>query len=182
VQLELLRLGIAFKHSRPYHPQTCGKVERFHQTLKIFLAKQEPATTIDALQEQIDRFVTYYNEVRPHRARERMTPRAAYDARDKASPSNAPFLPPVGVRVRLDRVDKTGVVTLRHSGRLRHIAVGRDRAGVKVRLLINGLEVRVITEQGELLRKLTLDLAKDYQGTGRPPGPPKGRYKGRLFR
>jgi hypothetical protein len=182
VQMELLRLGIDFKHSRPYHPQTCGKVERFHQTLKTFLAKQDLACTIEDLQSQIDRFVTYYNETRPHRARDRMTPKAAWDARDKAYPTKAPFLPPVGVRVRLDRIDKTGVVTLRHSGKLRHIAVGRERAGVKVRLLVHGLEVRVITEQGELLRKLTLDLAKDYQGTGRPPGPPKGRYKGRLFR
>jgi transposase InsO family protein len=34
IELELLALGIAYKHSRPYHPQTCGKVERFHQTLK----------------------------------------------------------------------------------------------------------------------------------------------------
>lgn len=38
MESELLGLGIAFKHSRPYHPQTCGKVERFHRTLKTFLA------------------------------------------------------------------------------------------------------------------------------------------------
>src|SRR5450432_2959281 len=36
-----------FKHSRPYHPQTCGKIERFHQTQKMLLAKQEPADTIE---------------------------------------------------------------------------------------------------------------------------------------
>src|SRR5918996_1202061 len=36
-------LGVTYKHSRPYHPQTCGKVERFHQTLKKFLARQDPA-------------------------------------------------------------------------------------------------------------------------------------------
>src|SRR5439155_16452723 len=40
---ELRSLGIRAKHSRPYHPQTCGKVERVHQTMQKFLAKQDPA-------------------------------------------------------------------------------------------------------------------------------------------
>src|ERR1700694_4045999 len=43
LELELARLGVEHKHSSPYHPQTCGKVERLHQTLKRFLAKQPPA-------------------------------------------------------------------------------------------------------------------------------------------
>ncbi len=47
IELELIRLGIDYKHSRPYHPQTCGKVERFHQTLKRWLAKQPAAVTLD---------------------------------------------------------------------------------------------------------------------------------------
>jgi transposase InsO family protein len=64
MQTELLALGIDYRHSRPYHPQTCGKVERFHQTMKAFLAKQDPATSIAVLQTQVDRFVEYYNEVR----------------------------------------------------------------------------------------------------------------------
>ena len=59
MESELFHLGIEYKHSRPYHPQTCGKVERFHQTLKKFLAKQPPADTIAELQAQVDRFVDY---------------------------------------------------------------------------------------------------------------------------
>jgi transposase InsO family protein len=62
---ELLSLGIRSKHSRPYHPQTCGKVERFHQTLKRHLAKQEPPDTKKQLQAQLARFVDYYNDIRP---------------------------------------------------------------------------------------------------------------------
>jgi len=62
---ELARLGIAYKHSRPYHPQTCGKVQRFHQTLKKHLARQPKPATLDQLQAQLDRFRTYYNTVRP---------------------------------------------------------------------------------------------------------------------
>jgi transposase InsO family protein len=84
MQTELLALGIGFRHSRPYHPQTCGKVERFHQTMKSFLARQPQAASIAQLQAQVDRFVAYYNEVRPHRAKERTTPLEAFWARDKA--------------------------------------------------------------------------------------------------
>ena len=78
LEAELKALGIVYKHSRPYHPQTCGKIERWHQTLKRFLIKQRPARTVPALQAQVDRFVSYYNEERPHRARERQTPQAAF--------------------------------------------------------------------------------------------------------
>src|ERR1700682_5272469 len=64
IEAELLALGIASKHSRPYHPQTCGKVERFHQTEKKFLDAQDPITTRKQLQVVLDRFATYYNEIR----------------------------------------------------------------------------------------------------------------------
>lgn len=173
-EIELLSLGIELKHSRPYHPQTCGKVERFHQTLKRFLAKQTPADTISQLQAQIDWFIDYYNNIRPHRAKNRKTPRTAYDSRDKARPTSQDTSLK-GVRVRQDRVDKAGAVTLRHNGRLHHIGIGRDHHRRRVIMLINGLDIRIITPQGELLRQLTLNPEKDYQPTGRPPGPPKGR-------
>ena len=52
----LRHVGVGAGHSRPYHPQTCGKVERFHQTLKRWLAKQPRAATIDELQAQLDLF------------------------------------------------------------------------------------------------------------------------------
>src|SRR5438876_5601730 len=68
MESELASLGVAYRHSTPYHPQTCGKVERLHQTLKRFLARQPAASTIAELQAQLDRFVGYYNTVRPHRA------------------------------------------------------------------------------------------------------------------
>jgi transposase InsO family protein len=67
--------GISFRHSRPYHPQTCGKVERFHQTLKKWLTLQPRAQTPRQLQAQLDTFRAYYNTVRPHRALGRHTPR-----------------------------------------------------------------------------------------------------------
>jgi transposase InsO family protein len=171
-EVELLTLGIELKHSRPYHPQTCGKVERFHQTLKRFLAKQPRAETNTQLQTQIDSFITYYNQTRPHRAKGRITPQAAFNSRDKARPSN-PQTNTTNVRVRQDRVDKSGVVTLRHNGRLHHIGIGRNHHRQKVLMLISSLDIRIITPQGELLRQLTLDPTRDYQPTSKPPGPPK---------
>jgi transposase InsO family protein len=75
---------VRISHARPYHPQTCGKVERFHQTMKKWLRAQPPATSLGMLQRQLTRFVAYYNTARPHRALARRTPAQAYAARPKA--------------------------------------------------------------------------------------------------
>ncbi len=166
MQTELLHLGIDYRHSRPYHPQTCGKVERFHRTLKRWLARQPKARTIGELQVQVDRFVAYYNEVRPHRARGRTTPRSAFEARDKARPSGPKIRVGASVRVRRDRIDKNGKVTLRHRTRLHHIGVGHAHKGKRVIMLVDGLDVRVVSDDGELLRHLTLDPSRDYQPQG----------------
>lgn len=74
LQTELERLGITNKNSRPYHPQTCGKIERLHQTLKRYLVRQKPARTLAELQSQLESFVHYYNHIRPHRALNGRTP------------------------------------------------------------------------------------------------------------
>jgi transposase InsO family protein len=74
LERELTALGIAHSHARPYHPQTCGKVERLHQTLKKWLARQDPPATTGALQAQLDTFTDSYNTQRPHRAIGRRTP------------------------------------------------------------------------------------------------------------
>ena len=164
LELELERLGIVFKHSTPYHPQTCGKVERFHQTLKRFLARQTPAGSLAELQFQLDGFLDYYNHRRPHRALNRQTPSSVFNALLKARPSDSPTV--VDHRVRHDKIDAFGKVTLRYLGKLRHIPVGMAHKNRKVRLLVAGADVRVITEDGELIRALTLDPNKNYQPLG----------------
>jgi transposase InsO family protein len=159
---ELLSLGIRSKHSRPYHPQTCGKVERFHQTVKKFLAKQDPATTKKQLQAQLDTFVAYYNTVRPHRALGRRTPAAAFAARQHAYPTGA-RIDTAGYRVRHDRIDPSGTITLRHAGRLHHIGIGMAFKRWRVVMLVAGLDIRVLDLDGNQLRRLTLDPNRDYQ-------------------
>jgi hypothetical protein len=163
IELELDALGIAARHSRPYHPQTCGKVERLHQTLKRWLAKQPRPATIAELQAQLDWFMSYYNTQRPHRALGRHTPAAAFAARPKATPAAPGVAVPGHYRVRRDKVDHTGVITLRHNSRLHHIGLGRRYAGVRVLVLVADLQIRVLTDDGQLLRAFTLDPTRDYQ-------------------
>ena len=166
IEVECRMLGVVLRHSTPYHPQTCGKVERFHQTLKRFLRAQQTARTLRELQAQLDWFRDYYNTVRPHRALGRRTPATAFDARPKAGPSLPGVVMPAHYRIRRDRIDSVGRITLRHNSRLHHIGLGRRLSGVRVLVLVADLEVRVITEDGELLRELTLDPTRDYQPQG----------------
>jgi transposase InsO family protein len=167
LELALAARGIRFDHSRPYHPQTCGKVERFHQTLKKHLATQPRATSLRALQRQLDTFRDYYNTVRPHRALHRQTPAEAFTTRPRATPTGKP-IDTGHFRVRQDRLDSTGVVTLRHNSRLHHIGIGRRHAGQRVLILVKDLHIRVLTADGELLRELQLDPDRDYQPQPKP--------------
>ena len=172
---ELRRLGVKQKNGRPNHPQTQGKVERFQQTLKKWLAAQQPQpATLAQLQALLDEFTTYYNQRRPHKSLpHRASPATAYAARPKAAPGNRTS--DTHNRVRTDRLDANGTVTLRHGGRLYHIGIGRTHTRTHVLLLVQDRHIRIINAAtGELLRELTLDPTRSYQPTGRPPGPPKG--------
>ena len=162
LELTLHARGISFRHSRPYHPQTCGKVERFHQTLKKWLARQPRAASLKQLQRQLDTFRGYYNDVRPHRALARRTPASSYAGRPKAGPSGTP-LDTGHWRTRHDRIDSSGVFTLRHNSRLHHIGIGRRHAGTPILVLVHDLDIRVLTSNGQLLRELLLDPNRDYQ-------------------
>jgi hypothetical protein len=81
----------------------------------------------------------------------------------KATPSLKGFTVPEHYRVRRDRIDSTGKVTLRYRSRLLHIGLGRAHAKTKVLLLVAGRDVRVVTEEGELVRELKIDPTRTYQ-------------------
>ncbi len=159
----LASLGVEQKHSRPNHPTTCGKVERFHQTLKKWLDAQLPQPDrLDQLQTLLDGFVDHYNHRRPHRALRRTTPAAAYQRLPKTGPTGSGAGP--HYRIRHDRIDQSGSVSLRRAGRMHHIGIGRAHKGTPVILLIDDLDIRVInTTTGELLRHLTLNPTRSYQ-------------------
>jgi transposase InsO family protein len=169
---ELRRLGVTHKNGKANHPQTQGKAERFQQTLKKWLAAQQPQPAdLAQLQALLDVFTACYNTRRPHRSlTHRATPATACAARPKATPGDRAG--DTHDRVRADIIDTNGVVTLRHAGRLHHIGIGRTHARTRILLLIRDLDIRIIdAATGELLRQLTLDPARNYQPTGRPHGP-----------
>jgi len=153
--------GIAQKNGRPGHPQTQGKIERFHQTLKRFLAARPRPETIDDLQTLLTEFQNWYNTKRPHRSVGRRTPHEAYTALPKATPT--------GVhrsewRSRTDKVDKDGKVTVRYAGRLRHLGIGKAHAGTPVLMLIHDREIVTSNANtGEIIAEHTIDPTRDYQ-------------------
>jgi hypothetical protein len=127
-------------------------------------------TTLTELQTLIDAFVETYNHQRPHRSLpHRATPATAYAATPKATPATHARTD-THDRLRKDKIDTTGSVTLRVAGKLRHIGIGRPHTGTHVLILIHDLDVRIINAAtGETLRELTINLTRDYQPRANPP-------------
>lgn len=74
----LAEAGVRFTHSRPYHPQTCGKVERFHRTQREWLARRDPPVTLVEAAELMAAFRAHYNHERPHEALGGLAPADRY--------------------------------------------------------------------------------------------------------
>ena len=133
---------------------------------------RQPAT-LPELQALLDTFADIYNTRHPHRSLPgRATPADAYAARPKAVPGD--HAADTHDRVRTDRADATGLVTLRHNGKPHHIGIGRAHAGTRVLLLVQDLDISVVNAStGELIRELVLNPDTNYQPTGKPAGWPK---------
>ncbi len=172
-EAELAALGVTQKNSRPNHPTTCGKVERFQQTMKTWLARQgEQPATLDALQPLLDRFAHEYNHHRPHRSLHRRTPAVAYTARPKAGPGEPTDR--THARIRRDKVNN-GKITLRHAGTLYSIGLGRHLNGRPVLALVHDTDITISdATTGQLLRQLTLDTTRTYQPQNPKQGEPGG--------
>jgi transposase InsO family protein len=157
-----LRLaGVVPKTSRPYHPQTCGKVERFQQTLKKWLRRRPMARDLAELQAQLDAFVHHYNLERPHRGLGRVTPAERWAATPPAI--NLGVALPRPARVTTAVVNPNGVLTLGDH----QIGIGTHRAGATATIHQDGPHVAVFIDH-RLERTLTIDPTRRYQPTGRP--------------
>jgi transposase InsO family protein len=153
--------GITQKNGRPGHPQTQGKIERFHQTLKRFLTARPLPDTLDDLQRLLSEFQSWYNTARPHRSLGRLTPEQAYTALPKATPTGPNRSE---WRSRTDKVDRYGKVTIRYAGKLRHLGIGAAHAGTPVLILIHDRDVTVSNANtGEIITEHTIDPARNYQ-------------------
>src|SRR6266508_1764238 len=166
----LAYLSIRQKNGAPGHPQTQGKIERFHQTLKRWLGQQPAATDLAGLQAQLDAFRLAYNERRPHRAIGRATPGETYRATPRALPSGS------GVRghfrLRYDVTDSRGAMTLRRAGRLHHLKIGAALARRRVLAIVDEQEVTVVAlDTGEILSTHLFEPDRRYwRNTRRDPG------------
>lgn len=154
-------LGVTQKNGSPSHPQTQGKIERFHQTQKRWLAARPAATTLTDLQTQLDAFREHYNEHRPHRALNRQTPSQAYQATPKALPAETRT--PGHYRIRYDLVGSNGKVSLRRAGRMHHLGIGYHHRGTRILALADDTTVTVIAlHTGEILSTHTIDPTRSY--------------------
>jgi transposase InsO family protein len=166
----LAALGARQKNGSPGHPQTQGKIERFHQTQKRWLAAQPPAQTPQHLQQQLLEFQHAYNTKRPHRSLDGHTPEHAYHATIKAAPHTLGDT--THYRIRIDRLDSRGKATLRRAGKMHHLGVREENARKRVLMLIDDTTVTV-TEltTGEVLSQHLIEPERNYWPNHlKPPG------------
>jgi hypothetical protein len=171
LESELERLGIVAKHFTPCHPQTCGKVERFHRTLKRYLAKQAPAASLAVLQARLDTFRTYYNQHRPHRALHGDTPCTPSTRALRLDPPQRRHLPTTA-SATIASTSPAGSPCATAAASTTSTSAAPTR-GSPSPLLIANKNIRILAEDGSLLCQLTLDPSRDYQPLGTRPGPPK---------
>ena len=157
-------LGVRIGHSRPYHPQTCGKVERFQQTLKKWLAAHDPAVTLTELQDQLDEFVTYYNTQRPHRSLGRRTPHDVWNTTPHSGPATRPLNQPTIVH---NNHVYDGIVW---AGRYR-VTLGVEHNGQLATIITTGTRCHVFIN-GHLTRELTINPDRTNQPLHQRPGRP----------
>ncbi len=86
----LCLLGVALVHGEPYHPQTQGKVERFHQTLKTEVLQGLWLGDLGACQQVFDRYRHVYNHQRPHEALGYAVPASRYRVSVRRYPAVLP--------------------------------------------------------------------------------------------
>jgi transposase InsO family protein len=164
-------LGIQQKNGSPGHPQTQGKIERLHQTQQRWLRARPPAGSIAQLQRQLDEFRAHYNEKRPHRALDRRTPGTAYRATPKALPASNGHAQG-HYRLRYDRLDNTGKMSLRRAGRMHHLGVGAKHARKRVLALADDHHITVTDlTTGEILSRHLIEPTKSYwRNQNKEPG------------
>lgn len=163
-QQKLREAGVQAVNSRPRHPQTCGKVERFQQTEKRWLKARHLPLNLEELQEQLDAFAAYYNYRRPHRGIARKIPFERWAARPPLHQTLIGLPAPTKRLPR--RVDADGVFGLDK----RIIALGKQYAGQEAEVIADGTHVAIFIN-GILVRHLAIDPVHRYQPTGRRRGP-----------
>ena len=162
LEKNLARLGINAITSRPWHPQTCGKNERGHQTLQRWLAARPPAANLVELQQLLDQYQAAFNQ-RPHQGLDaNQTPLERRIAKARHQPVAAgPVDEPTIVRHCQGR--RGGYLSWNGL----HIAIGRELAGHTLLVFATGDHLLIFYKH-HLVRELTLDRSRRYQAFSLP--------------
>ena len=168
-EANLRTLGTHTINSTPGHPQTCGKIERFWQTLKKWLRARPAPATLEDLNALLAGFRDFYNHRRPHRALRGATPAEAFTATAKARPTQQPLPEPVFVS-RHTVGEQSGNL---HVAPYR-INVGRRWAGHVCDVIRDGDHIAIFSG-ATLIRELIADPTREYQ----PSAPNTRTYRAR---
>jgi transposase InsO family protein len=170
LQTMLHDLGVTTISSSPYHPQTCGKNERIHATLKRWLRARPAAATMPDLQTLIDAFDDHYNHRRGHQALAGHTPADVLRAAAHAltpTPPNPTTAPPTASPRRLVEAKTAPNGNVGIGGKL--IQIGAEHSRRTVIGNVDGNTIRVYTTHGTLIREITTTPSQRYYGLGRQP-------------
>jgi transposase InsO family protein len=180
--------------ARPYHPQTCGKNERAHSTVRRWLRRQPPPQTLAELQALLDIYRDRYNNHRPHqgiggatpadrrRTGTRHEPTTATTPSTTAPPrhrTHSPAPRPVrrprspSTEVRQVKVSARGIIRISAVA----IPLGTEYSGLTLTAIITGDQLTVF-HHDQLTHELTIDRTRHYQTSGRPTG---GTRKTRII-
>jgi len=165
---QLRDLGVELITSGPYHPQTLGKLERFHKTLKAWLSDEGPAFDLPHLQELLDGFRHHYNRDRPHQGLQNLTPAERYRYAPPVAEAAAstgvddrgePVYPPHSIVRKVSSIGNVGYLG-------KQITIGKRWGGARVRVIpVNGL-VHIFYGE-ELVRALAVDPDSYHHPLGR---------------
>lgn len=156
-EANLRALGTRTINSAPFHPQTCGKIERFWQTLKKWLRARPAAATVDELNELLEQFRSFYNHERPHRALGGATPAEAFGATERARPADRPLPEPIFVS-RHTVSEKSGQLFVPPY----RVNVGLRWAGHTCDAIRDGNHIAIFSGT-TLVRAFTADPSRNYQ-------------------
>ena len=170
LEARLRALGVVSVASSPRHPQTCGKNERAHKTLRRWLRRRPKAADLDQLQAQLDAYRDWYNTRRRHQGIGGLTPRQRYDLADKAGPGGAPIPDPPAITHPV--VSPRGAVGVDGC----EISLAKRFAGQQATVFRTG-DHAVVFVGAQAVRTLELDRSRRYQPSGINPrtGHPKPR-------
>ena len=129
LEVWLIRLGVAMSHSRVCHPQTLGKDERFHRTLKADVLAHRTFTDLSHCQDHFDSWRDLYNLERPHEALQMAVPAARYQLSVRTFPETPPSLDYDSHDI-IRKVDAKGVFSFRN----RLFKVGKAFSGLPIAL------------------------------------------------